>query len=59
MQFGDYFGDEEKLTKLSFYEYAPALLLIASIIVLGVYPNIIFEFFEQSIIAFVNSTIGV
>tara|TARA_Y100000996_G_scaffold414563_1_gene405828 strand:+ start:2020 stop:3498 length:1479 start_codon:yes stop_codon:yes gene_type:complete len=57
--FGDYFGDEEKLTKLSFYEYAPALLLIASIIVLGVYPNIIFEFFEQSIIAFVNSTIGV
>tara|TARA_B100001540_G_scaffold99993_1_gene89998 strand:+ start:271 stop:1749 length:1479 start_codon:yes stop_codon:yes gene_type:complete len=57
--FGDHIGDEKNLQKLSTYEYIPALLLVASIIVLGVYPSIIFEFFEQSVTAFVNNTIGV
>tara|TARA_B100000676_G_scaffold303802_1_gene354905 strand:+ start:1570 stop:3048 length:1479 start_codon:yes stop_codon:yes gene_type:complete len=57
--FGDNNGTEKNLPKLSSYEYVPALLLIMSIIAIGVYPNIIFEYFEQGVIAFVNNTIGV
>jgi NADH-quinone oxidoreductase subunit M len=57
--FGDDLGYDKDLPKLHSYEYVPALLLVASIIILGVYPNIIFEIFEQSLIPFVNNTIGV
>ena len=57
--FGDHIGDEMHLSKLTPYEYLPALLLVVSIVAIGIYPNIIFEFFEQSVIAFVNNTIGV
>ncbi|MBS96559.1 MAG: NADH-quinone oxidoreductase subunit M [SAR202 cluster bacterium] len=57
--FGDNNGTEKNLPKLSSYEYVPALLLVISIIAIGVYPNIIFEYFEQGVIAFVNNTIGV
>ncbi len=57
--FGDNNGTEKNLPKLSSYEYVPALLLVVSIIAIGVYPNIIFEYFEQGVIAFVNNTIGV